>query len=133
MKKLILCALLAFTCGLNAQSNGDIVVGDVSLNAVEGVNYVNVTLQGAAFSQKVIAFVDYGQLPPRGLNAGRQIVKEYRNGKFAPKQFNSAVAMINYFEANGFELVDQVSIFNSNSTNQNVNVNVNIQYTFKKK
>ncbi|MFK8105487.1 MAG: hypothetical protein AB8G15_23440 [Saprospiraceae bacterium] len=95
MKKVLFLFLL-FSSGLSAQ----IIVDDIDISQDENLSICQVWFVPKTFSSKVTVRVDYGQEAKRP--SGGSSLKE--NGK--KKAFNSVVAGLNYFENNGWQLID---------------------------
>lgn len=118
MKKLLFILLL-FSSGLSAQ----IIVDDIDINQAENLSICQVWFVPKTFSSKVTARVDYGQEQKKSGLLGGSALKE--NGK--KKAFNSEVAGVNYFENNGWQLIDtHVVSFGSNDSAYSTSI-----YTFR--
>jgi hypothetical protein len=121
MKKLIFLfvSLLTFTVSAqNADSDYSIVVADVDIMKLEGVEYIELVGQQKLLSFEVNVFVDYGQQVQ--LFGKAQTIRDdskdtFANGTGMNKDFKSMVDALNFFNSRGWEYVNQYVVTSANS------------------
>jgi hypothetical protein len=121
MKKLIFLfvSLLTFTVSAqNADSDYSIVVADVDIMKLEGVEYIELVGQQKLLSFEVNVFVDYGQQVQ--LFGKAQTIRDDSKGTFANgtgmnKDFKSMIDALNFFNSRGWEYVNQYVVTSANS------------------
>jgi hypothetical protein len=108
MKRFLLIGCLAL---MSSFTFGQIVVGDVDINRADSVKIVEVYVNRRAFRNLVHVYVDYGQKDNfnaqslGNLNDGLVIMDPLTNRK---KVFKSTVAVLNFFESNGWEYMNSL-------------------------
>ena len=121
MKKLIFLfvSLLTLTISAqNADSDYSIVVADVDIMKLEGVEYIELVGQQKLMSFEVNVFVDYGQQVQ--LFGKAQTIRDDSKGTFANgtgmnKDFKSMIDALNFFNSRGWEYVNQYVVTSANS------------------
>jgi hypothetical protein len=122
MKKLIFLfvSLLTFTVSAqNADSDYSIVVADVDIMKLEGVEYIELVGQQKLMSFDVLVFVDYGQ-KVQMFGGKAQTIRDDSKGTFANgtgmnKDFKSMIDALNFFNSRGWEYVNQYVVTSTNS------------------
>jgi hypothetical protein len=122
MKKLILFVVSILTFNVsaqNAESDYSIVVADVDIMKIEGVEYIELVGSQKLMSFEVNVFVDYGQKTQ--LFGKVQTIRDDSKGTFANgtgmnKDFKSMIDALNFFNSRGWEYVNQY-VVTSTSTN----------------
>ena len=126
MKKLIILfvSLLTFTVSAqNADSDYSIVVADVDIMKLEGVEYIELVGQQKLLSFDVVVFVDYGQ-KVQWLGKAQTIRDDSKgsfiNGTGMNKDFKSMVDALNFFNSRGWEYVNQYVVTSTSASAPNV-------------
>jgi len=122
MKKLIFLfvSLLTFTVSAqNADSDYSIVVADVDIMKLEGVEYIELVGQQKLMSFDVLVFVDYGQ-KVQMFGGKAQTIRDDSKGTFANgtgmnKDFKSMIDALNFFNSRGWEYVNQYVVTSTSS------------------
>lgn len=122
MKKLIFLfvSLLTFTISAqNADSDYSIVVADVDIMKLEGVEYIELVGQQKLMSFDVLVFVDYGQ-KVQMFGGKAQTIRDDSKGTFANgtgmnKDFKSMIDALNFFNSRGWEYVNQYVVTSTSS------------------
>jgi len=122
MKKLIFLfvSLLTFTVSAqNADSDYSIVVADVDIMKLEGVEYIELVGQQKLISFEILVFVDYGQ-KVQMFGGKAQTIRDDSKGTFANgtgmnKDFKSMIDALNFFNSRGWEYVNQYVVTTSNA------------------
>ena len=122
MKKLIFLfvSLLTLTISAqNADSDYSIVVADVDIMKLEGVEYIELVGQQQLMSFDVLVFVDYGQ-KVQMFGGKAQTIRDDSKGTFANgtgmnKDFKSMIDALNFFNSRGWEYVNQYVVTSANS------------------
>jgi len=122
MKKLIFLfvSLLTLTISAqNADSDYSIVVADVDIMKLEGVEYIELVGQQKLMSFDVLVFVDYGQ-KVQMFGGKAQTIRDDSKGTFANgtgmnKDFKSMIDALNFFNSRGWEYVNQYVVTSTSS------------------
>lgn len=121
MKKVLLALLITLSVGLKAQSvevDHSIIVVDTDIMKIEGLHYIEL-LGSAKLNGDIVISVDYGQ-KTKMFGKAQTIRDEskgsFQNGTAKNMTFNSMIDALNWFDARGWDYVNQyaVTIGNSN-------------------
>lgn len=121
MKKLIIFVVSILTFNVsaqNAESDYSIVVADVDIMKIEGVEYIELVGSQKLMSFEVNVFVDYGQKTQ--LFGKVQTIRDDSKGTFANgtgmnKDFKSMIDALNFFNSRGWEYVNQYVVTSTSS------------------
>ena len=121
MKKTLIILLSAFSLSTFAQSSSEdysILVADVDIMKVEGLEYIELLGFQKMLSNDVIVTVDYGQKLTLGSKV--QTIRDeskgqYSNGTGKNMDFHSMIDALNFFNSRGWEYVNQYAVTVSNS------------------
>jgi hypothetical protein len=113
MKKSLIIFLSALALSVSAQDVGQdysIIVADVDIMKLEGVEYIELVGAQKLMSSEVNVFVDYGQKTQ--LFGKVQTIRDDSKGTFANgtgmnKDFKSMIDALNFFNSRGWEYVNQ--------------------------
>ena len=121
MKKSLIIFLSALALSVSAQDVGQdysIIVADVDIMKLEGVEYIELVGAQKLMSSEVNVFVDYGQKTQ--LFGKVQTIRDDSKGTFANgtgmnKDFKSMIDALNFFNSRGWEYVNQYVVTSTNS------------------
>lgn len=113
MKKLFLSLTLSlFLFNSNAQVNVNSKEGDIDLNKVPGINYLEIVgTDVGLIKKKIVIAIDYGQVD-RAFD--KETTIKDANGKTV--QFNSMIDALNFFEKNGWQYVSNYAVSTQNGS-----------------
>ncbi|MDB2572638.1 hypothetical protein N9X81_02820 [Schleiferiaceae bacterium] len=120
MKKLLLTLSLILSIGLFGQSQDldySIIVVDTDIMQVEGLKYIEL-LGTSKLNGDILISVDYGQ--ETKLFGKAQTIRDeskgsFQNGTAKNMTFNSMIDALNWFDARGWNYVNQYAITIGNS------------------
>ena len=120
MRKLLLSFVLLFSViatAQDAESNYSIIVVDTDIMQIEGLQYIEL-LGAAKLNGDIIISVDYGQKTK--LFGKAQTIRDeskgsFQNGTSKNMTFNSTIDALNWFDARGWNYVNQYSVTIGNS------------------
>jgi hypothetical protein len=120
MRKLLLSFVLLFSViatAQDAESNYSIIVVDTDIMQIEGLQYIEL-LGAAKLNGDIIISVDYGQKTK--LFGKAQTIRDeskgsFQNGTAKNMTFNSTIDALNWFDARGWNYVNQYSVTIGNS------------------
>ena len=121
MKKTLLVILSVFSLSTFAQTSSEdysILVADVDIMKVEGLEYIELVGIQKLLSSDVIVTVDYGQ--KMTFSSKAQTIRDeskgqYSNGTGMNMDFHSMIDALNFFNSRGWEYVNQYAVTVSNS------------------
>ena len=120
MKKLLLLFSLVITLGLHGQSQDQefhIIVVDTDISKIEGLNYIEL-VGTPRLNGEITVTVDYGQ---KRTSFGKvQTIRDesrgsFTNGTAKNKIFNSMIDALNWFDARGWNYVNQYEVTTPNA------------------
>ena len=121
MKNLLLTFAFILSIGLYGQSEDldfSIIVVDTDIMQIEGLQYIEL-LGASKLNGEIVISVDYGQKTK--LFGKAQTIRDesrgsFQNGTAKNMKFNSMIEALNWFDARGWNYVNQyaVTIGNSN-------------------
>ena len=120
MRKLLLSFVLLFSViatAQDAESNYSIIVVDTDIMQIEGLQYIEL-LGAAKLNGDIIISLDYGQKTK--LFGKAQTIRDeskgsFQNGTAKNMTFNSMIDALNWFDARGWNYVNQYSVTIGNS------------------
>ena len=120
MRKLLLSFVLLFSViatAQDAESNYSIIVVDTDIMQIEGLQYIEL-LGAAKLNGDIIISLDYGQKTK--LFGKAQTIRDeskgsFQNGTAKNMTFNTTIDALNWFDARGWNYVNQYSVTIGNS------------------